>query len=325
MKTSRPLIVVHPDEAAGPVCRVVEEMAGDRWFDGKLIVKAREVRSEVVERKLNSRDWGDGHVESENHVAWKLAERLLSQSSLRVGVEVRASLTASQIAIAAAAHNADAVFIARDARATGWWGLGTPFESQVCRAVNASVWCVDPSVDSGHIAVAVNPEPPTDDGLAFNRQLVRDAVALAASREERPDVHLVAAWSLLGDAPTEWHRRDVATSELRRREKINCHMYLADLAAVVEEAGLNARLHSVEGVPAVAITRTVEKIQPAVLMIGNRRRSGVQHALRPNVAEAVLKRVSCSILSVVRREEDNVRVHRLVEDRTAGQSVSVAS
>ena len=92
-------------------------MAKDRWFDGKLIVKAREVRREVVERKLNSRDWG--HVESENHVAWKLADRLLSQSSLRVGVEVRTRLTASQIATAAA-HNADAVFIARDARATGW-------------------------------------------------------------------------------------------------------------------------------------------------------------------------------------------------------------
>ena len=325
MKTSRPLIVVRTDEAAGPVCRVVEDMARNHWFDGKLIVEAREFGSEVVDRKLNSWDFQDGHAESANHLAWKLAERLLSESSLRVGIEVRTRLTASQVAIAAAEHNADSVFITRDAPATGWRSLGTPFESQVCRTVNAPVWCVDSKINSGPVVVAVNPEPSADDGIAFNRQLVRDAVALATSRVDRPDVHLVAAWSLSGIAPSEWRRGDVATSGLIMRVKTDCHLYLTELAAMVEEAGLNARLHSVEGLPAVAITRTVKEIQPSVLLIGNRRRSGVQHALRPNVAEAVLKRVSCSLLSVVRRERDNVRVHRPVEDRTERPSVSVAS
>ena len=64
------------------------------------------------------------------------------------------------------------------------------------------------------------------------------------------------------------------------------------------------RLHLEAGAPAIVVSEVVQKVDPSILVIGNRQRSGVSRVLRRNTAETVLKRVSCSVFVVLPSEPD---------------------
>ncbi len=73
---------------------------------------------------------------------------------------------------------------------------------------------------------------------------------------------------------------------------------LEQLGRKFGEKGLKARTFFQEGRAALEILKTAEKIQPDLLILGTHGRTGVKHVFLGSVAESVVRRASCPVLTV---------------------------
>ncbi|NQV23572.1 MAG: universal stress protein [Rhodopirellula sp.] len=303
MKTKRPLLVLRPDGTIDALCAALRRLTVDRRVNGRVIIESLAGGNLALERKLDSWNCHDEPMASAHRAAQRLAERLMDYT-LRIGIEIRTRLTPDDVAQAAQEHCADLVLVSRSVPKTRFSGLVPSVESRLCRLVRAPVWCAGNRPLSERIAVAIDPDATSAEAKAFNVQLVMEAVRLAQQERSPAEIHIIGAWRLFGIAPGWWRRRDRATAEQVARTRRNTEQQLDDLSTLAGRSGGKAKLHVKEGASAVAISRVVQKVDPSILVIGNRQRSGVSRVLHPNTAEAVLKRVSCSVFVVLRSEPD---------------------
>ncbi|MBL6707564.1 MAG: universal stress protein [Planctomycetaceae bacterium] len=303
MKSERPLLVLRPDGSIDSLVAALRRLNVSKRFNGRIIVEARAVGSPALERKLLSWDCHDEHVASAHQAAQRLTERLM-EYSMRIGIEVRTRLTADEVSTAAKKHKADMVIISRSIPESRLSGIVPPFESRVCRLAPCPVWCASNRPVGPIVAVAVDPDASTDEERLHNARLVQHAARLALSATGSAELQLIGAWSIFGLTPSWWRRRDAATSELIRRTRQTAQKELHDLADRVYRSDLTVRTQLIEGAAPVAIQKALEETNSSLVVIGNRQRSGVQHALHANTVESVLKRASCSVLSVIQEELD---------------------
>lgn len=319
MKSSRPLLVLRPDGSINSLVTAVRCLNVSRRFRGRIIVEAEAVGSPALERKLHTWNCHDEHVAAAHRTAQRLIEQL-RDSSRKIAWEVRTRLTSDEVAQVAREHRADVVLISRVLSKSRLAGLVPPFEARVCRLAPCPVWCAGLRPLRSRVAVAVAPNATTEEARILNRQLVRQAAALATAAPGEPELHLIGAWNLFGLTPDWWRRSDPATAELIRRSGEAARKELASLASGVEQTGLSVHLHAVEGAAPVAISRILGEVDPSLLVIGNRQRTGVHHALHVNTVEPVLKRATCSVFSLVAGEPERSNLTPTETRRTADRT-----
>jgi len=319
MKSSRPLLVLRPDGSINSLVTAIRCLNASWRFKGRIIVETEGVSSPAVERKLHTWNDHDEHVPSAHRTAHRLIEQLRDYSRT-ITCEVRTRLTSDDIAQVAREHRADVVLISRVLSKSRLAGLVPPFEARVCRLAPCPVWCTGLRPLRSRVAVAVAPNATTEAARMLNGQLVRQAAALATAMDGDPELHLIGAWNLFGLTLDWWRRSDPATAEPIRRSGEAARKELATLASVVRRTGLSVHLHAVKGTAPVAISRVLREADPSLLVIGNRQRTGVHHALHVNTVEPVLKRATCSVLSLITSEPEPLNLTPSEIRRTADRT-----
>jgi universal stress protein E len=303
MKTKRPLLVLRPDGSIDSLCAALRRLTVDRRVRGHVLIESLSGGSLTLEHKLDSWNFHDEPMTSAHHAAQRLAERLMDYS-LRIGIEIRTRLTADDVAQVAKKHSADLVLVSRSVPKTRFSRLLPSVESRLSRLVPAPVWCVGIRPVNERIAVAIDPEATSAEATAFNVQLVREAIRLAQQERSRAEIHLIGASRRFGIGPVWWRRLNHATAEYVASNSRSAEQTLEDLFKLAGTSCCKVKLHVQQETPAVAISQVVQKVDPSILVIGNRQRSGVSRALHRNTAEAVLERVSCSVFVVLPSEPD---------------------
>jgi universal stress protein A len=73
---------------------------------------------------------------------------------------------------------------------------------------------------------------------------------------------------------------------------------LANRAARAREQGIACRTLVLEGNPSVEVTRRAREIEPELVVVGTHGRTGLSHVLLGSVAERIVQRSICPVLTV---------------------------
>ncbi len=172
-----------------------------------------------------------------------------------------------------------------------------PTIAHLMRKSPVPVWVVDEEHQSGDVMVAIGPELESE-----SRDLNRTILELGTSLAERLGVrcHVVHAWRLPGESLLLGSRvqipRDQVQGLLRETEDTANSMIDALLAEVPLAA--EAEIHLSHGRPEEALVALVEKVEPAVVVMGTVARKGIAGLIVGNTAERVLATIDASLLAV---------------------------
>jgi len=73
---------------------------------------------------------------------------------------------------------------------------------------------------------------------------------------------------------------------------------LANRAARAREQGIACRTLVLEGNPSIEVTRRVRELEPDLVVVGTHGRTGLSHVLLGSVAEKIVQRSTCPVLTV---------------------------
>lgn len=148
------------------------------------------------------------------------------------------------------------------------------------------------------VLAAVNPAPSDKDHNSLNVKIMELASSL--SRWEESQLHVVHAWTPVA----RWLRfagSRITESEMARIDRSNEEEHLNrfnELLAKVQLDDLKVQRHMLKGDAGDLIPRLAARKHIDVIVMGTVCRSGVPGLFIGNTAERVLRRVSCSMLTV---------------------------
>lgn len=176
--------------------------------------------------------------------------------------------------------------------------LGTTLDQRLARAPAVPVWFVPASLGAEVRVVLAGVDVSHLRGEGLQAGVVRSAAALAAAEGARLSV--LHAWSLVGESILACPVRGVGRHRVRRvvrSERLRQRRRLEELAALGElDAPTTPVL--VRGLPEEALRRSALSMGADVLVLGTRRRDGVEGLLVGNLAERFLARDGLGLLLV---------------------------
>jgi len=122
--------------------------------------------------------------------------------------------------------------------------------------------------------------------------------ALALAKQDRAE--LVVLHVLVPPSPFLGDRLPPSYLELQARAQRDAERRLAAAATSAKKAGVRVRAALVAGAPAEEILCESRRRRPGMIVIGTHGRSGLGRAFMGSVAERVLQRASCPVLTVRR-------------------------
>lgn len=183
----------------------------------------------------------------------------------------------------------------------GSWGMHK-LDMDLLRKCPVPVWLSRPIERHRgdiRVAVAIDPVSAEPAGHALSLQLLRISRELADTCSGTLDV--VSCW----DHEYEEYLRDnpwiqVAAAELAGSVEQARQAHREALDAVLGEAGITGDLqvHHVRGRPEQLVPAFVRKHDVDILVMGTVARTGVHNLLIGNTAEAVVRRLECSLLAL---------------------------
>lgn len=162
------------------------------------------------------------------------------------------------------------------------------------------VWVMKPARRRRYsrIMAAVDPGTLNQERNALNTLIMDLATSMAIL--EQSELHIVFAWSLLG----ENHIRVFGYESL---EEINRWRYsvrnerqkqLDELLSNYRLQEMKCKIHLVEGAPEIMIPELAKKSRIDLIVMGTVCRTGISGFFIGNTAEEVLQQVKCSVLTV---------------------------
>jgi len=148
------------------------------------------------------------------------------------------------------------------------------------------------------IMAAVDPGSINKKRNLLNTVIMDLATSMAAL--EKSELHIVHAWSLVG----EGHMRafgDASPEEIDRlcnSARYDVQKQLDDLLGHYSLEGLNYEIHLQEGDPKFLIPELARKKRIELIVMGTICRTGIAGFFIGNTAENVLQQVNCSVLTV---------------------------
>lgn len=161
------------------------------------------------------------------------------------------------------------------------------------------IWIIKPTQRKpfGKILVAVDPDPTDPERLSLHADLVKLGTSLAKNENSR--IEVVHIWQLEGESALRGPRFRVSDEEidtLSKKVEATHKKWLEDLIAPYAELPIKVNL--VKGPADTVLIDFIEKKKPDILVMGTVARSGLPGFLIGNTAEAVLGRISCSVLTI---------------------------
>ena len=231
-------------------------------------------------------------------------ERLIV-SIRREGVEVRAAVlrgTSFLVIIQAVLREQhDLVIMTAEAETDFKRMFFGSTSMHLMRKCPCPVWITDPDQQADsyrRILAAVDTYTADETNDALNTLIMDLATSLA--RIDQSELHIVHAWEM--NARDEETSRSEITQEILDRliqRNLDDHQEGVDaLLARYELEDLNYELHMPHGRPRAAIPRLAAEIEADLLIMGTVSRTGIAGFFIGNSAEAVLRQVDCSVLTL---------------------------
>jgi nucleotide-binding universal stress UspA family protein len=179
-------------------------------------------------------------------------------------------------------------------------GLGETTR-HLLRECPCPVWLVRPGTGGAvrRVLAAVNPVPDDARHESLNARVLDLAAAVAEAAGA--ELHVAHAWHLPGEemlrSRSEWVSREQVDAYLQDMEG-EVRRSLDTLLERFPPRLDPARVHLVKGDPAEALEAFTAAHGIDVIVIGTVARAGVPGLVIGNTAEAVLRRVNCSVLTV---------------------------
>jgi len=148
----------------------------------------------------------------------------------------------------------------------------------------------------GQILAAIDPEVTGDAHDTLNELILQLATSLAI--QENAQLHIVHAWSLLGESQMR-RMTGIPDADIDRalRDEANRRRKLIE-NLLLKHSVEHYRLHLIKGDAATVIPQLVAKLGIDLLTIGTVCRVGIPGFIIGNTAERVLDAVDCSVLTV---------------------------
>ena len=180
--------------------------------------------------------------------------------------------------------------------------LASPFSSTAAHLVRkcpCPVWLVKPGTQprAKRILAAINPDPQDDASIRFNRQLVGTANSMGEM--QAADVILLHVWDERGESVPRLGT--TGAEPLQQATKGIEEAVTKTMVRFIDELGLpdfDPNIQMVRGDPGPAISEFARSHEIDLIVIGSMGRVGVKGLFIGNVAEAVLRRAPCSLLTV---------------------------
>lgn len=231
-------------------------------------------------------------------------ERLVEpvrQKGLRLVVEVLCGKPFLEVIRAVLRHQHDLVMMTAEGKGGLRDLLFGSTSSHLMRKCPCPVWVLKPGPHKRFLRIlaAVDPDPIDEVRNAVNTQIMELASSLA--RVEGTELHVVHAWSVFGEeALRHWHKH-LAAADVDRIHGETEAMHerlLRKLLTRHKLTGVRHKIHLVEGEAALVIPKYAAKRGVDLIVMGTLARRGIEGLLIGNTAEAVLRRVNCSVLTV---------------------------
>ncbi len=129
----------------------------------------------------------------------------------------------------------------------------------------------------------------------------RSAFATALEMAQRDRARLVLLHVLVPPSPFLGDALPPSYVELDTRARRDAERRLAAAGAGAKKAGVRVEAQLIEGIPAEEIIRVARRRRPDLIVIGTHGRTGLGRVFMGSVAERVLQRASCPVLTVRRR------------------------
>ncbi len=221
------------------------------------------------------------------------------------GVEVRAAVLRGTpflaIIQAVLREKHDLVIMTAEAEANFRRLLFGSTSMHLMRKCPCPVWITDPDRPSSNysrILAAVDTFTPGEKNEAVNTLIMDLATSLA--RIDHSELHVVHAWEM-NSRDDETSRSEITQEILDRLIERNLEARQSgvdELLGRYELADLTYRVHMIQGKARSAIPRLASEIQADLLVMGTMSRTGIAGFFIGNSAEAILRQVDCSVLTV---------------------------
>lgn len=146
---------------------------------------------------------------------------------------------------------------------------------------------------------AVDLQEKSEESLALNRKIIEITHSLA--QREHGEAHYLHAWRLEFETMMNSPRMNVSPEELSeikqaiRNEREEAFDGLFEVCGIFPET---EKIHLVEGTTAEVIDRLKERLRIDVLVMGSVGRTGIPGFILGNMAEKILNKISCTVLTV---------------------------
>lgn len=176
---------------------------------------------------------------------------------------------------------------------------GTPM--QLLRKCPCPVWVMKPSQPRPYrrILAAVDPDPFDQERDSLNKTIMELATSLA--QLEQSELHIVHAWTLVGEAILRGPRGNLGKTEMYRllfETRQKQESLLNDLLRPYGLSKLKHRVHLLKGEPGRVIAGVAQAQGIDLIVMGTVCRTGIAGLLIGNTAETVLRQVDCAVLAV---------------------------
>jgi nucleotide-binding universal stress UspA family protein len=126
----------------------------------------------------------------------------------------------------------------------------------------------------------------------------RRAFSTAVGTAKRERARLVLLHVMVPPSPFTGGELPPSYLELEARARRDAERRLARCVAEAERAGVRVDARLVKGVPAEEIVRAARRETPDLIVIGTHGRTGLGRVLMGSVAERVLQRAPCPVMTV---------------------------
>ncbi|MDB4777856.1 universal stress protein [bacterium] len=162
------------------------------------------------------------------------------------------------------------------------------------------VWVVKPSRRTRlrNVFAAVDPDPNEPDAVReqLNIEILSRATTIAQNHSAK--LHVIHAWTTLGDQVTR-SRRWMSKTEIRLHiEKVADRHRTMLNRLLADHSDGSPTLHMLQGRPGQVIPETISQHKGDLLVMGTVCRTGIPGFFIGNTAETILSQVDCSVLTV---------------------------
>jgi universal stress protein E len=155
-----------------------------------------------------------------------------------------------------------------------------------------------PSPRYSKILAAVDPVPNEEINI-LNHKILELAIALTL--REQSELHIVNAWTLVGEDYFRGGEIKVPKAAIDKMEndaRLAAERSLNELLRPYELSKLHAKVHLLKGPAPQVIAQLAAEEQVELMVMGSIGRSGIDGVLIGNTAEQVLSKVYCSVLAL---------------------------